>query len=122
MSWYKQSQLNNVPQMDQKRSNKIKPSDPVRRAVSSIETYWPKPGAALSQIGQILSQHGYTIDDVPSFNDREPDGRQRFNLAKVVNPGNSFDQPQQLENMLIFNWHWMGVPGESKCEVTAYIS
>ena len=132
MSWYKQSQLNNVPQMDQKRSNKIKPNDPVRRAVSSIETYWNKPGSALSQIGQILSQHGYEIDAIPSFNDRTPDGRYQYALIKPFNdrqpPGQKFDSLRiygddiNLNNMLIFSWHWMGVPGESKCEVTAYIS
>jgi len=101
----------------------IKSSDRVRRDVSSIETYWEKPGKALTKIQDILHNHGYVLGETPSFNvhDKSNDHIQRFKLEKFINKEKPEEGSEEVINMLIFSWHWME-SGVGKCEVTAYIS
>ena len=102
-------------------SESILTKDPVRNAVASIETYWSKPGAALSAIQNILHDHGYIIP-VPSFNvhDKTPEYTQRFNIEKIINPEDPNSDSEDTGSYLVFSWHWM--PSGTQVEITAYIS
>jgi len=127
MSWYKESQIDQINQLNQSDKNirnNIKPNDPVRKDIANLlkNIYWEKPGKALSEISNTLANHGYALISIPSFNDRQPDGRFSYILGKSGDTGNPFNPPVEVDNMLIFSWHWLAEPGASKCEVTAYIS
>lgn len=100
----------------------IKRSDKVRNAVASIDTYWRKPGLALTKIQGILHDHGYTLGGVPSFNvsDKTPEYTQRFSVEKLRNPEKPDEGSDPVNSMLIFMWHWM--PSGDQCEITAYLS
>lgn len=100
----------------------IRNRDPVRNAVASIETYWEKPGKALTAIQEILFDHGYLIP-YPSFSvhDRSPEHTQSFNIQKKVNPEDPNNhEVEETNSSLIFSWYWM--PSGNQVEITAYIS
>lgn len=100
----------------------IKAKDPVRNAVASLQTYWPKPGLALSKLQEILHSYGYQLADVPSFSvhDRVESHTQNFNLEKMKNPADPMSGGERVNNVLVFSWYWT-MPG-NKVEITTYIS
>jgi len=100
---------------------KILRKDPVRNEVSSIETYWKKPGAALTHIQELLQKRGYLIEHA-SFNvhDRTPDYQQIFSIGKIIDPSDPNSETTSTDSDLIFNWHWM--ESGNQVEIVAYIS
>lgn len=100
----------------------IKRTDPVREAVSSIKTYWDKPGHALTEIQGILFDHGYQLAHTGSFDvlDKTPSYTQRFPIMKMNDPHNPQQGGVDIDSMLVFSWYWM--PSGNKCEITAYLS
>jgi hypothetical protein len=91
---------------------RIKVNDPVRREVASIDTYWPKPGAAITHIQGILQKHGYDLPGIISFNDAYQDWHHSYPLATK--------DGGDVNSMLSFAWHKMDQSG--KYEITAYLS
>jgi len=84
----------------QPRVNRIPEKHPVREAVASIPTYWEKPGRAINHIAEILDQHGFTITDVISFNDRVPDYRASYHLSQKTDK--PFEHGPSVDSELIF--------------------
>lgn len=116
MDFYKFSKV-----LEESRSFGIQSKDPVRNAVANIETYWSKPGLALSTIQSVLHDHGYIIP-YASFDvhDKSPEHTQRFDVHKIVNPEDPNSETVDTNSRLIFSWHWM--PSGEKVEITAYVS
>jgi hypothetical protein len=95
--------------------------DPVRGAVASMESYWPKPGAALTTAMEILRGHGYIIPYASfAVHDKTPDYTQRFEVQKMVDPKDPNSDTEETGSWLVLSWHWM--PSGSQCEVTCYLS
>jgi hypothetical protein len=99
----------------------INRKDPVRDKVARIETYWPKPGLALSAIQEILFSHGYLIPYASfSVHDKAQEHTERFNIERKINPDDPNSATEDTGSSLIFSWHWM--PSGGQVEITAYIS
>lgn len=107
--------------LEEAKTTAVNARDPVRNAVASIETYWSKPGLALSAIQSILNDHGYMIP-YASFDvhDKSPEHTQRFDVHKIINPEDPNSETVDTNSRLIFSWHWM--PSGEKVEITAYVS
>lgn len=99
------------------KANYIPEGHPVRAAVADIPTYWEKPGKAISHISEILDQHGFTITDVISFDDKQPDYRASYHLAEKTDK--PFEHGPSVDSQLIFVWHLMD---SGRYEITAYLS
>ena len=95
--------------------------DKVRKAVTSIQNYWNKPGNALTKIQNILFDYGFRLRDSPSFSvhDRTPSHRETFALEKLKDPTRPDAGADPIANDLYFRWHWIS---DEKVEVTAYIT
>jgi hypothetical protein len=89
--------------------NSIKSNHPARNQVCGIETYWDKPGAAVSHLADLLASHGITIVDTISFDDTQEDYRATYRLQNE----------SELGNVLVFSWHRMP---SGRFEITAYLS
>lgn len=102
-------------------SQNIHRQDQVRNKIASIETYWEKPGQALTHIQEILFDHGYLIL-VPTFSvhDKALNHTERFIVYKKTNPEDPNSETEETNSMLIFSWHWM--PSGEQVEVNAYLS
>jgi hypothetical protein len=112
MNFYKFSEI-----LEESKSKRIPNRDPVRNAVAGIDSYWPKPGIALSKIQEILYEYGYLLETA-SFvvHDRTPSYTQRFQVEKKTSPNST----EPTDSYLVFSWHWM--PSGEQVEVTAYLS
>jgi hypothetical protein len=95
--------------------------DKVREALAGMESYWPKPGAALTAAQQTLHDHGYIIPYASfAVHDRTPDYTQKFDVERMVDPSDPSSGTEDTGSMLVFSWHWM--PSGSQVEVTCYLS
>lgn len=115
MNFYEFSKI-----LEENKLFRIPSRDPVRNAVASVESYWPKPGLALTHIQEILFRHGYIIP-YASFNvhDRTEDYTQRFDIERRLSPEDPNSETEPTNSSLNFSWHWIS---QNQVEITAYLT
>lgn len=102
-------------------SSHIHQRDPVRNAVAGVESYWSKPGKALTATQETLHDYGYILPHASfTVHDRTPSYTQRFEVQKMVDPQDPNSGTEDTDSWLVFSWHWM--PSGEQVEVTAYLS
>ena len=89
---------------------KLKAKHPARNVVASLETYWDKPGQAITAIAERLEQFGITLPEVVSFNDTLPQATYRYLLVM---------DGEELNSLLIFQWYKLE---SGRYEITTYLS